>query len=155
MSQVWIIVWRIGERRSVMGERGEVLFGWSGVEWGVRCWDIFPQSSTSNQPVVDFHNNGAHFPVEEHWWWWWWWCHLAATATMKFLPVSPILTKVFSMWDVSQQKSVYVFASRSNLLTGWLVTKVYLARAVSGRDRKGRRPKGPRRLFSFLAFSPP
>ena len=43
-------------------ECGEVLFGWSGVEWDVRCWDIFPQSSTSNQPVVDFHNNGAHFP---------------------------------------------------------------------------------------------
>ena len=34
---------------------------------------VFPPSSTTNQPVVDFHNNGLHFP---------WYCPARHIGTM-------------------------------------------------------------------------
>ena len=37
---------------------------------------VFPPSSTTNQPVVDFHNNGLHFP---------WHCPARHIATMMMI----------------------------------------------------------------------
>ena len=105
MCQVWIIGWRMGDGRSAMSvekcylddaqwgkvwEMGEVLFGrCASWKWDVRCWDIFPQSSTTNQPVVDFHNNGLHFPcvgtLPGCWRWW----HWAATTTTTATTTAP------------------------------------------------------------------
>ena len=46
---------------------------------------VFPPSSTTNQPVVDFHNNGLHFP---------WYCparHIATIMMMMMMVVMMVM----------------------------------------------------------------